>query len=151
MSSRNLEAVRLLLRPFLGQIDDFRTLKFHLHKYLPFPIAHCAVQHWFWLLNRSLISQATAFTDVASETNLSFERTCFGGRLGRDSFTLFTAMSQVSTCHLPTRAVCVWALCEWPPSNGANGANGWRQARHEWGEKWSGWNLTNLIGSYGPV
>ena len=76
MSSRNLEAVRLLLRPFLGQIDDFRTLKFHMHKYLPFPIAHCAVQHWFWLLNRLLISQATAFTDVASETNLSFERTC---------------------------------------------------------------------------
>ena len=31
------------------------------------------------------------------------------GRLGIYSFTLFTAILQVSTCHLPMRAVCVRA------------------------------------------
>ena len=43
------------------------------------------------------------------------------GRLRGDSFALFATISQLSTWHLPTGAVCMWALRGGPPSNARMG------------------------------
>ena len=56
----------------------------------PKPCFSESIQHWFWLSDRSLISQTTPFADG-----------CWKAR----SFALFTAISYyVATCH---HAVCV--------------------------------------------
>ena len=48
---------------------------------------------------------------------------------------------QALACHIQMHTVCIWALCGCLPSN----CTTWRcQASHVWGEKWSGWNWTNL-------
>ena len=44
-----------------GQMTEFHTL--NIYSFCP-----CIVQHWFWLSECSLISQATPFTDVTCWT-----------------------------------------------------------------------------------
>ena len=68
-------------------------------------------------------------------------------KLRRNSFSLFAAILQVSTCGMSpaNHTVCMLALCGHPIHKGAN----WRcQTNHEWGKKWSGWNRNNWTGTY---
>jgi len=63
---------------------------------------------------------------------------------GRDSFALFAAILQASTCH---HMVWVGALYGYSPNNAPN----WqRQARYGWGKTWFSWNWTNEPGGYSP-
>ena len=102
----NLESMRLLLRPFLGQNDAYRRSDdsfTSVHEHLPVAPYSTA---WFWLSDRSLISQATPFAD----RSVGRTENCWKTR----SFALFAAISYyVVTCH---HAVCVpWAFAEhWP-------------------------------------
>ena len=104
----NLEAMKLLLRPFLGQNNASRRpeTEFYMHEHLPFlPVAPYSTA-WFRLSDRSLISQATPFAD----RSVGRTENCWKTR----SFALFAAISYyVATCR---HAVCVpWAFAEhWP-------------------------------------
>ena len=74
----------------------------------------CVVQHWFQLSNRSLISQATPFTDEACKTNclLGGMESCWRERLGR----------VLSHCSRPSRkfqhVTCVLGSLAWASAIG---------------------------------
>ena len=94
----NLEVMTLLLRLFLGQYDASR--KPHNRVWIFTLSAHCVVQHWFRLSDRSLISQATPFADEACETNRSLGRRISCWKTRKSTFALFAAISQASRkCH----------------------------------------------------
>ena len=116
---------RLLLRPLLARRQNFMCMKI-------------LVQHWFRLSDRSLISQATPFTDEACETTIVCyeERKVVRRKTRKSSFALFTAILQVSRCQ----------VCGWGPCVGVCRA----QVSHRWRKKQSSWNWTNRTGSYGP-
>ena len=59
----NLEAMRLLLRPFFG-LFEVQTKEFHMNEHLLFcPLCCAACMNWFRLSDCSLILQATPFAD----------------------------------------------------------------------------------------
>ena len=91
---------RLLLRPFLARGQSFTCMKI-------FPLRRTALVSAFGS-DRSLVSQATPFTDEASETTIVRleERKVVGSKTRKSSFALFAAISQVSRCQ-----VCGWGPC----------------------------------------
>ena len=136
----NLEAMRLLLRPFLGQYNaSWRPDDRVSHQWIANLFAHFVKHRWCQLpIPCAYRSKAKHFAGEACKTNHS---------LGRK--TRRTALSHSSHhASLNLVPVCLGALRECPPTIGTNW---WRQARHEWGKKWSGWNRTNWTGGYSPA
>ena len=113
------------------------------HTWISTLSAHCVVQHWFRLPDRSLISQATpGFIDEACETiiiHLEIWKV-----VGRKTQQRFFAAIYSHLTSFNISPVCLRALHGRPPSNGTT----WQcQANHEWGKKW---NQTNWTSGYGP-
>ena len=90
--AQNLVAMRLLLRAFLGQNNASRwpDEEFHMHEYPSTFPAHRTQWHWFQLPDRLL----------SCKSHLWKNEKLLRGRLRRDSFTLFAAISQVLACQI---------------------------------------------------
>ena len=83
-------------------------------QYLHTSPANSTIQHWFWLSNHSLISQATPSTDKACVTNLSLEeRQVVEKKTRKFCFVVYAAILQILTCTCSMlsanpHTVCVW-------------------------------------------
>ena len=98
----DLEAIRLLLRPFLGQYGASQRPDSRVsHVWMSTLSANCA---WFWLSNHLLISKPHLLQMRLARLIVCLEERKVVAR--KSSFTLFGAISQVSTCHL-----CAWGPC----------------------------------------
>ena len=91
--------------------------------------AYCAVQHWFWLFDRLLISQVTP------ESQMSLVRlteSCWE----EDSEEILSHGLQPSQHVSSQRALCDVLCRNW---SGIHWSNWWHQAKPR-GKKWSSWN-----------
>ena len=105
----HLEVMRLLLRPLLDQyVASWRPVDMQTFTCMNvYPLCPLFVQHWYWLSNCSLTSQATPFADEAWRPIAHLEeRKVVGRKTQKSSFALFAVILQVSKCHL-----CAWGPC----------------------------------------
>ena len=100
----NLEAMRLLLRPFLGQkrcFSEVRRQSFtSVHEHLPVAPYSTA---WFRLSDRSLISQATPFADRSVHGK--------NGKLLKESVFRTVRSHLVLCCNMSPRCVRAMGVC----------------------------------------
>ena len=139
----NLEAMRLLLRPFWAKQCFLEAWwqSFTCMNIYPFCPLCCT----------ALVSASRSLTNLASHTRLHrWGLRDYNHSLGsmescwkEDSAEIFIAIhSHLTSFNISP--VCLRALHGRPPSNGTT----WRcQANHEWGKKW---NWTNWTSGYGP-